>query len=193
MLSLFAGIFEIFWRRLFGGWLEDIPIISSRIFQHVTNCLVLGGLLFLSGLVWWKILASLVIIEGFYWGKGHGCMFDLGHHGKPDETMVKRYKKQWGYNTLCKIFPESLWYGYWFDTTLMYIRYTLPSLSLIPFFGWEIGVSGLLGVVYGYQLGWWLQDKGFLFLNNRLKGLCSCATNFGEMVCGFWLGALLLI
>jgi len=186
MPNLIAGLFESIARRIFGGWLH-----FPRWAEHLFNIVGLGIILyFLFSIVWWKIIAILVIIQCFFWGKGHGAFYDLGHHGYPDAEMIKRYEQAWGYKIACKIFPESAWYGYWFDTFLMFIRYTLPALALIPFLDWVTGFAGM-GVTLSYMLGWYLQDKGCKFFGDKFKGFCGSATNFGEIGAGFCLGVLL--
>ena len=194
MISLIGGFLICGWRRWYGGWYpfgqpSDKHWYHKRWFQYLILCIICGVILFVKGHLWWQIIISLVIICGFYFGKGHP-MFLLGHHGYPDEEMIKRYEQAWGYKIACKIFPESAWYGYWFDTFLMFVRYTLPALALIPFLGWVIGFAGM-GVTLSYMLGWYLQDKGSKFLGDKFKGFCGSATNFGEIGAGFCLGVLL--
>ena len=195
MIGLVTGLFEGLWRRWYGGWYpfgkpSDKYWYHKRWFQYLVNALVLGAVLFFMGFAWWKIICSLAIIIAFFWAKGHGAFYDLGHHGYPDEEMLKRYEKALGYKIACWIFPESAWYGYWFDTFLMAVRYTLPALALIPFIGWVTGFAGM-GVTLSYMIGWYLQDKGFKFLGDKFKGFCGSATNFGEIGAGFCLGVLL--
>lgn len=190
------GIFLALWRRWFGGWYPfgestDTKWYHSRWFQYTVLCLVSGSVLFLTGHIWWQIIGALIILCVLFWGKGHGAFFDLGHHGQPDEAMLERYKKAWGYSLACKIFPAAQWYKYWFDTFLMFIRYEIPSLALIPFTGWLIAFGGV-GVTLAYMLGWYLQDKGCKFLGDKFKGLCSSATNFAEIVGGFITGLLIV-
>ena len=193
MLSIFTAL----WRRWYGGWYpfghpSDKYWYNKRWFQYTVLALATGVALFFTGIVWWKILVAIGILIGFYWGKGHGAFYDLGHHGYPDEEMLKRYEQAWGYKVACKIFPESAWYGYWFDTFLMFVRYTLPALALMPFLDWVTGFAGM-GVTLSYMLGWYLQDKGFKFLGDKFNGLCGSATNFGELLGGFITGLLLVL
>jgi len=194
MISLIGGFLICGWRRWYGGWYpfgepSDRHWYHKRWFQYLILCIICGVILFVKGYLWWQIIISLVIICGFYFGKGHP-MFLLGHHGYPDAEMIKRYEQAWGYKIACKIFPESSWYGYWFDTFLMFIRYTLPALALMPFLDWWVGFAGM-GATLSYMLGWYLQDKGCKFLGDKFKGFCGSATNFGEIGAGFCLGVLL--
>lgn len=189
MFEALFVVFEAIWRRFYGGWLSDIPVISSRAFQTILNCIVLFCVLFfLLGLSWWVSAIVLSVVQFLYYAKGHGAMFDLGHHDKSDPAMLERYERQWGYKLVCKLFPKEQWYGYWFDFSLLLIRYTLPLLALV-WVKWWIPFAGIIAVG-GYALGWYLQDKGSKFLNNSF---CNYATNLGEIFVGFGIGLMLVL
>lgn len=197
MIQALTGLFEGLWRRWYGGWYpfgkpSDSHWYHKRWFQYLVNGLVVAAVLAFVGLEWWKILIAVAVLLGFFWGKGHGACYDLGHHGKPDEGMIERYKKCIGYKVACKIFPKSLWYTYWFDVFLMFVRYETPAVVLAVFTSWWVVLAGF-GVTLSYMLGWFLEDKGCKFLGSRFKGLCSSATNFGELLGGFITGITLTI
>lgn len=192
MLNAIFTLFEIAFRRWYGGWWfcgDDNSFWNRRGFQTVINCTVLFcAFFFLAGVNWWQSLIIMGVLQFLYYAKGVGAFFDLGHAGQPDSELIERYKKQWGYKLVCKLFPERLWFTYWFDATLLLIRYTLPLVLLI-WWKWYLPFLGLVAVM-GYMLGWHLQDKGFKFLNNKF---CDSATNFGEIATGLSVGLMLII
>lgn len=192
---MFGALFilmQICFRRWYGGWCfigDKNSWYNTRTFQTIINCIVLFCFLFfLLGLSWYVTAITLAVVQFLYYAKGHGAMFDLGRCSKPDIDMLERYKKQWGYKLVCELFPKEQWYSYWFDFSLLLIRYTLPLLALV-WVKWWIPFAGIIAVS-GYALGWHLQDKGSKFLNNSF---CNYATNLGEIFVGFGIGLMLVL
>lgn len=173
--------FEAVWRRLFGGWMENIPVISNRSFQHVANCTYMFFLFQSLKFETWEIVYSIVVIEGLFWSIGHGCCYDCGRHGTPDERMIGRYKKLWWCWRPCAfLFPEKYWYGNDFDLVYMTIRYTVPTLFLIPVFGVYIVFMGSTIPII-YNTFWILWEKGYV----------KKSTQYAEVVSGFMVGLYL--
>jgi hypothetical protein len=122
------------WRDCFGKNGYHIPVLQNRFVQHViafiaTFCLCF----FVKGIKWWwsAWIAVWVQIE---WAVKHGCAYDIGTTGTPDEKMLERYKSMVGYKLLCKIFNEDEKYGICFDFVLLAIRYTYPLIPICMFF-----------------------------------------------------------
>lgn len=185
-------IIQILYRRWYGGWCvlgTDKSWYNSRTFQTICNVLLMLAFgVYVLQLQWLESVIITAVIQFLYYAKGHGAMFDLGHSGKPDAELIERYKKQWGYEVLLEFFPEKLWHTYWFDFSLLLIRYTLP-LMLLLWYNWYVPLFGLIAVA-GYTAGWYLQDRGCKFLNNSF---CSTATNFGEILVGLSVGLIFIV
>lgn len=145
MLKLLYAVFMGIWRDCFGKDGHNLPILKNRAVQHIISfvisllfiCFIKGTALYLAA---W--IALWVQIE---WAIGHGPCYDIGTAGKPDEKMLKRYKKMVGYKLTCRIFQVNEWYGFGFDFFLLAIRYTYPLIPICFFFnpvfltlGWVI-------------------------------------------------------
>ena len=144
ILKIIYTLFFGLWRDLFGKNGYYIPILKSRFVQHVLAFAMTFVLCFFDKHIqwWWCLWIALwVQIE---WACGHGCCYDVGTHGEPDEAMIKRYEKMVGYKVLCKIFPKDEWYSFGFDFILLTIRYTYP---LIPIVYWFNPVFLTLGLI----------------------------------------------
>ena len=100
---LFALLYGIGWgalRRLFGGWLSEIPVLGNRGFQCI---LMIGALVPLFGftlggdvIAWLKATIISIWLYAQFWSRGHGPMFDMGRSGEPSDSCLARYEKMWG-------------------------------------------------------------------------------------------------
>lgn len=155
--------FESYWRRGFGGLWNDKPIIGNRFIQHVLNAIVLFLVYWYRfGLnQWWNCIIVIAVVQGLFWARGHGFAFDMGRDGQPNETMLKRYEKplynRWLLTPIYNVFGWTK-YGYTYDLLSMMFRYTLPCLLLIPVYGYDILIMGLI-VSPIYAFCWTFREK----------------------------------
>lgn len=134
MLNLLYAIFMGAWRDSFGkdGW--GLPIYHNRMVQHIVAFLGTSALCyFVKDITWYWTLWIALWIQ-IFWAIRHGCAYDVGKGGNPNEDMLKRYKSMVGYKFLYKIFPEEDRYGMCFDFLLLTIRYTYPLLPICLLF-----------------------------------------------------------
>lgn len=175
--SIFYNVYWGFLRRWFGGALEDFPILKSRGVQTIVMICSILPLYMCYGFA--TAVLTALWLQFIFWSIGHGPAFDRGHGGLPDDDTLRRYKEMWGYKLACKLFPENMWYGFWFDGFLMSIRYTLPMAALSIYylsFGYVlIGLS--ISPIYGFC--WWLKDKGYINIT---------PTKLAEVLSGFVFG-----
>lgn len=143
MLKILYTIFMGAWRDSFGknGW--DLPIYHNRVAQHIVAFLATAGICWYKELAWYWCLWVALWIQ-IEWALGHGYAYDVSTGGKPDEKMLKRYKKAVGYKLLCKIFPKELHYGLCFDYILLSIRYTWPLIPICWLFNPVFMTLGLV-------------------------------------------------
>lgn len=170
MFNIFAGVFGGFWRRIFGGWLENIPIINKRAVQHgVAVLFLLPAFLWFGMPAGWAVYA-IIVIQGLFWARGHGAYFDSGRGevNHYDEVWYDKYVwafVQWLGDKLNRNFGQ---YGKMHDFCGMVVRYTLPTLCLLPvmvlcymsFWGLSLGII-VAGVYAGmsYLKDWGIVDK----------------------------------
>lgn len=128
------AVFMGFWRDAFGKDGYNLPVIRYRVVQHVISFLLTVSLLFACGKTTLCLSIWIALWVQIEWAIGHGPCYDIGTAGKPDEKMLKRYKKMLGYKLACKIFPVNEWYGFGFDFFLLAIRYTYPLIPICFFF-----------------------------------------------------------
>lgn len=175
--SIFYNILWGFLRRWFGGLFDEVPLLKSRGIQTVVMILSMLPLFMCYGFA--TALVTSLWLQFMFWSKGHGPVFDRGNGGKSSSDTLRRYKEMWGYNLACKLFPEKMWYGYWFDGFLMSIRYTLP-MALPALYFLEPGYI-LIGLSISpiYGLCWTLKNKGYINVS---------ATQVAEVFSGFVFG-----
>ena len=136
--------FMALWRDAFGKNGYYIPVIKIRFVQHVIAFIMTFLLCYFDkGLKWWWCIWIATWLQ-IWWSLGHGACYDCGTHGKPDEAMIKRYEKMFGYKLVCKIFDESDWYGFGFDFVLLTIRYTYPLVFVCFWFSPVLFTLGLV-------------------------------------------------
>lgn len=175
--SIFYNIWWGFLRRWFGGLFDDVPILKSRGIQTIVMVASMIPLFMCYGFA--TAVVTSLWLQFMFWSKGHGPVFDCGNGGKPDDDTLRRYKEMWGYKLACKIFPEKMWYGYWFDGFLMTIRYVLPMILPTLYF-LDIGfiIIGLaISPIYG--LCWYLKNHKYINVS---------ATQVAEVLSGFVFG-----
>lgn len=164
--------FESFFRRVFGGFFGAIPFkgtnfsdwcsdhhISIRFISQVLNIAVITLVLKFLGQSWIESGVIAAIVQILFWLPGHGPFFDIGRDTTPAQSIIDRYNKEWYTKILYWGFKPEHWYGEFFDYCGMLLRYGLPTLLLIPFYGISILVLPFaLSAVYG--ICWAFADKG---------------------------------
>lgn len=165
-------LFESFFRRVFGGLFSSIPYkdttvadwcsdhyISIRFISQVANIAAITlALHYCINQSWWEAGIIALIVQILFWLPGHGPFFDLGRDTTPSQDIIKRYDKEWYTKILYWGFKPEHYYGEFFDYCGMLLRYGLPTLLLIPFYGISILVLPFaLTSVYG--ICWAFADK----------------------------------
>lgn len=169
------------WRRLFGGWLSDKPIISNRFFQHLIGFFILDSMFYYSGMSWYFSLLYAIIIQGFFWSPGHGAFFDLGRNndGK-DPKMIKRYNKTLGNRIVDWMLPNRYNYRFFYDFLGMAFRYTLPCLLLCYHFPQMLFIGLSIAPIYSFCWTFFEKEKENIYLPLFI----SHATALAEFLCG---------
>lgn len=169
--------FESYWRRGFGGLWNDKPVIGNRFIQHVLNAVVLFALFFFGGREWYTAIYCAVVIEGLFWTRSHGAVFDFGS----DSPTDKRYDCWYCRYILDKIFKPEYKATYWYDCAGMIFRYTIPCLLLVPVLGWCAIFAGLI-VTPVYAL--------FFHLVRKVKVISGAYSAYAEIASGFLCGVI---
>lgn len=190
LFALLSGIFFSLWRRWFGGgfketWLKNNRGVQTTVFILASTFILLHQH-YSMWLCWLYAITVSVWLYSMYWSKGHGVMFDYGHGGNPTNKETQdRYNNMWGYKFLCWLFPTSWHHNFFFDKTLMMIRYTLPMLPLCVFNIKWIFVGLLTASVYG--ISWLLYDKNPEWFKN-IPFAKYLPTGVSEYLVGFIFG-----
>ena len=149
VIGILFAIYTASWRRWFGGaTITSIAWINKRATKTVINLIAMSALLFfMCGFVVWETAVIAFIVQFLFWAKAHGCYFDMGlHDASKNPETIKRYNDTWYDKYIQLVIVQGLkqkQYGFAHDFTGMLIRYTLPCIPLIYFFG--IGIL-LMGV-----------------------------------------------
>lgn len=174
-----------FLRRWYGGLFDDIKILSNRGLQSFFMIALMIILLIDDFTSWKKWLIGGVVVlwlQFQYWSRGHGCCFDIGRGGTPDEDTVARYNERW-YHYPCDWLADKRFFSYYglgYDFTYMFLRYTCPMLPMI-YFKWEYLLIGA-SVAPVYAICWlWSESEVWVF--NKIKGL-NTAVAVAEVICG---------
>ena len=180
MLAVLYGVFLGLWRRVFGGWAEDIPVLKIRAVQHAIGFVGACVALWVCGCHWIQIIACAAVLQGLFWARGHGEFFDYGHSKKPD---ISRYESVWWWKYVKKYIPENMLYGYACDFVCMNVRYTLPAVIMglillnIPLMFAGLVLCGVYAFMWAcYDLGW-----------------TTTPTKIAEALSGFLVGVLMVI
>lgn len=177
-MRILYSIYLSFFRRWFGGGFDKLW--DNRAFQNCFNVLVTFGYLFFSGVNVWIAIIGASCLQFLYFCPAHGCAFDMGKDGYPDDVMIKRYENYF-WDKWCKfLIPENMWYGFWYDFLWMTFRYELPAILISVILGSWFWVAGLL-VPCGYAFCWHLKDLG----------LIKRPIPFAEFISGFVSGLFL--
>lgn len=178
-LKILYPVLEGVWRWFFGC------SIIKRFVLHVINVIATSFVLWYCGISLFIVAPVVAIYEAFYWSVGHGPAFDMGRGGKPDEEMIKRYKKYF-WNKWCEfIVPEEYWYTFGYDYLWMFFRYEIPAIliSTLLLNFWFAFAGFAVSTIYA--ICWSLSDK------DELHG--HRATRVAEILSGFVSGLLLII
>lgn len=195
LIGLAFIIFESLFRRVFGGWLAEIPYkdsnikdylsekyhISIRTISQILNIGIIFVILkYVLDATWITSIIIPCIVQLLFWLPGHGPFFDIGRDKAPSMDIIHRYNKEWYTKILYWCFKHEYWYGEFFDYCGMLLRYGLPTLLLIPFYGISILILPFaIASVYG--ICWVCSDNG------KIKH----PTNLAEFIVGAIVGAFL--
>lgn len=178
MVLLYA-ILGGFARRWYGGMFpdEEYKILGNRGLQTAFMCLLFLSIYLPSSSNWLVPMIITAWLQFQFWSRGHGCCFDIGHGGIPDEKMIKRYNERW-YHIPCDwlskkgCFP---YYGTWYDFIYMTLRYTCPMIPMM-IFDWRYILIGL-SISFIYLFCWDFNIKGN-------KDWLNSPTKIAEIICG---------
>ena len=170
-------LWEAYWRRGFGGLWNDRRIIGNRFIQHVLNVGALFALFYFAGREWYTAAYCAGIIEGLFWTRSHGAVFDFG----TDSPSDKRYSCWYCRFILDRIFRPAYKASYWYDAAALFIRYTAPCFLIVPALGWGALAAGLI-VTPIYAL--------FFHLVREVKVIGGAYSAYSEIACGFLCGVI---
>lgn len=171
-----------FWRRLFGGWCNNIIIIKNRFFQHILGFL-LSFIVFYNANIfaWYACLLFSVLIQALFWAPAHGACFDMGRtNDKDNPKMIERYKKTIGNRIVNWLLPNRYNYGFIYDFTTMFLRYTIPTLIFIGPMPKFVFVGLSIAPIYSFCWTFFEKEKD----NIRLPNFISHATALAEFISG---------
>ena len=171
-----------FARRWYGGALEKIPVLNNRALQ---TGFMIGLFLNIYVADWhnwfWPFVISLWL-QFEFWSRGHGCCFDLGNGGKPDEATIARYEQRW-YHKPCDWLAKKRFFGYYstrYDFMYMTLRYTCPMIPLM-FLDWRYFLVGNAAAPI-YLLCWDLHNSNLW--PEKLPSWANSSTKWAEMIYG---------
>lgn len=180
LIFIFLFIIGGLWRRLFGGWLSNIKIISNRFIQHLIGFIVLFLIMYLNKIEWYFSIIYAISIQGLFWAPGHGMIFDIGR--KEDyinQEDLERYKKTLGNNIVNIILSKNLRYGFLYDFLCMFFRYTIPTLIFIYHIPYFIVVGMLISPIYAFCHTLFEKEQ-----NLKLFDFINYPTALAEFICG---------
>lgn len=205
IIAIVCGVFESFWRRLFGGWKVKPKFLTERWFQHTINCIFL---FILFSAKFYNLISNrtylilscvymAALLEIQFWTRAHGAEFDEGRGDPDDPATIARYEKQWfNHYLLTPIYNFFGWqkYRFTYDFISMMFRYTFPCIWLFPFYGWKIFWIGLLvSPVYAFCWSCWEHDTKKYFATDMAEYAVGAIVGFGLYwiePCGFALNYL---
>lgn len=177
VVSILFALFLAGWRRLFGS---DVGgILGNRAFQHIIAGVCVGlYLIFFKNESAISTIVAVILLQAWFWGKGHGELFDMGHSVKPD---VSRYNRYWYTSFVKRFLAREHWYSYTFDWLMMIIRYSIPAIVIsLILCGSSFCLAGF-AVACSYAICWNLYDCDAL----------KSPTEKAELLAGFCVGLLL--
>lgn len=182
IIFLLGGIF----RRLFGGWLSEVPIISIRFIQHLFG-FAIGFYIFYPNFS--RSLIIPIVIQGLFWAMGHGMCFDMGRMTDNTQKDMERYKKTIGYHFTEWLTPSRIRQSFMYDFILMFFRYTIPTIPLMYFNPYYIIIGIIISPIYA--LCWYLYDNHNKYMPHN--SFIGCSTNLAEFVCGGFVYTIIYI
>lgn len=181
-MILYYFLIGAFSRRWYGGALEKIPVLNNRALQ---TGFMIGLFLNIYVADWhnwfWPLVISLWL-QFEFWSRGHGCCFDLGNGGKPDEATIARYEQRW-YHKPCDWLAKKRFFGYYstrYDFMYMTLRYTCPMIPLM-FLDWRYFLVGNAAALI-YLFCWDLYNSNLW--PEKLPSWANSPTKWAEMIYG---------
>lgn len=181
-MILYYFLMGAFSRRWYGGALEKIPVLNNRALQ---TGFMIGLFLNIYVADWhnwfWPLVISLWL-QFEFWSRGHGCCFDLGNGGKPDEATIARYEQCW-YHKPCDWLAKKRFFGYYstrYDFMYMTLRYTCPMIPLM-FLDWRYFLVGNAAAPI-YLFCWDLYNSNLW--PEKLPSWANSPTKWAEMIYG---------
>lgn len=106
------------WRRWYGTR-KGIGNVT-RFWKYLVLAAIVFGMYYIKALLDWNNWRMYAVIASFmyHWARSHGDYFYVWHTN-PDEGRIK-----WIDWVLHHIFPESMYYGFWWNVTGLFLRYT---------------------------------------------------------------------
>ncbi len=181
-MILYYFLIGAFARRWYGGALEKIPVLNNRALQ---TGFMIGLFLNIYVTDWhnwfWPLVISLWL-QFEFWSRGHGCCFDLGNGGKPDEATIARYEQRW-YHKPCDWLAKKRFFGYYstrYDFMYMTLRYTCPMIPLM-FLDWRYFLVGNAAAPI-YLFCWDLYNSNLW--PEKLPSWANSPTKLAEIISG---------
>ena len=181
-MILYYFLMGAFSRRWYGGALEKIPVLNNRALQ---TGFMIGLFLNIYVADWhnwfWPLVISL-LLQFEFWSRGHGCCFDLGNGGKPDEATIARYEQRW-YHKPCDWLAKKRFFGYYstrYDFMYMTLRYTCPMIPLM-FLDWRYFLVGNAAAPI-YLFCWDLYNSNLW--PEKLPSWANSPTKWAEIIYG---------
>lgn len=173
-------------RRMYGGWLEHIPVLRNRTFQTILMLLTFLSIYledYNSILNWIMAIGVSCWLQFQFWARGHGACFDIGR-GKADAGVIARYNERWYHYPVDWLFDKVFKrmdkkYGFLYDFLYMGFRYTCPMIPMM-FFDWKYILVGL-AVSPIYAICWTLFEREPWIFQSKYVGN---ATNLAETIVG---------
>lgn len=181
-MILYYFLMGAFSRRWYGGALEKIPVLNNRALQ---TGFMIGLFLNIYVADWhnwfWPLVISLWL-QFEFWSRGHGCCFDLGNGGKPDEATIARYEQRW-YHKPCDWLAKKRFFGYYstrYDFMYMTLRYICPMIPLM-FLDWRYFLVGNAAAPI-YLFCWDLYNSNLW--PEKLPSWANSPTKWAEIIYG---------
>lgn len=120
-ISILTGFMAIgaLWRRWFGGGFGKLGDIT-RFWKYLILAAIVLAMYYIKSLLDWNDWRMYAIIASFmyHWARSHHDWFYVWHTN-PDQGCIK-----WIDWVLRHIFPENMYYGFWWNVTGLFLRYT---------------------------------------------------------------------
>lgn len=176
-MVLLYSILGAFARRWYGGALEAYKILKNRGLQTIFMCLLFMSIYLPASQNWLISIVKTAWLQFQFWSRGHGCCFDLGRGGIPDQKTVDRYNERW-YHIPCDWLAKKCGFSYYgtiYDYCYMTLRYTCPMIPMM-IFDWRYILIGL-SISHIYLICWSFNIKG-------KKDWLNAPTKVAEIISG---------